>query len=155
RLASEGARRSAEDAAYAAKARKDVEFEDHARRARLDDELKATEDARARQKLQELAEIERKMAELEGEQKRELRESLKGLSERQMIAAQAAELAKTEGGGAAWAAALAGDEARRLADEHAARLQGVMQQQLDRMEHLTTAALASASRREGGAEQVY
>lgn len=154
-LTSEGARRTAEDAAYAAKARKDVEFEDHARRARLEDELKAGEAARQREKLAAMAEIERKMSEQEDAQKRELRESLKGLSERQMIAAQASELAKTEGGGAAWAAALAGDEARHLVEEHAAKLQGVMQQQLERMEHLTTAALASASRREGGAEQVY
>ena len=154
-LASEGARRAAEDAAYAARARKDTEFEDHARRARLEDDLKVAEAARQLEKLAGMAEIDRKMTELETAQKRELRESLKGLSERQMIAAQAAELAKTEGGGAAWAAALSGDEVRRVADEHAAQLQDVMQKQLDRMEHLTTTALASSSRREGGTDQVY
>jgi hypothetical protein len=43
----------------------------------------------------------------------------------------------------------------RGAGEHAAQLKDVMQQQLDRMEHLTTAALASSSRREGGTDQVY
>lgn len=154
-LESESARRAAEDAAYAAKARKDTEFEDHARRTRLEDEIRAADDARQLAKLAGMAEIERKMVELEHTQKRELRESLKGLSEREMIAAQAAELAKSEGGGAAWAAALAGDDARRVSNEHAAQLKDVMAQQLDRMEHLTTAALASASRREGGTDHVY
>lgn len=154
-LAAEGARRAADDAAYAARARKDADFEDHTRRARLDDDLKGTEAARQLEKLAAMAEIDRKMTEVETAQKRELRESLKGLTDRQMIAAQAAELARTEGGGAAWAAALSGDEVRRAAEEHAAQLKDVMQKQLDRMENLTTAALASASRREGGTEQVY
>jgi hypothetical protein len=154
-LASEAARRAAEDAAFAARSRQDAAFDDHARRAKLDDELKATEEARQLEKLAKMAEIDRQMAEQENAQKRELRESLKGLSEREMIAAQAAELAKTEGGGAAWAAALSGDEARRVAAEHAAQLQDVMKQQLERMEHLTTAALASAKGREGDTGQVY
>jgi hypothetical protein len=154
-LASEAARRGTEDAAIAARSQKDIAFDDHARRANLDQEIAGAEQARQLAKLEAMAAIDRKMAEEEHAQKRELRESLKGLSEREMIAAQAAELAKTEGGGAAWAAALAGDEARRLAAEHAAKLQDVMAQQLERMEHLTTSALASAAQRAGGTDHVY
>jgi double zinc ribbon protein len=154
-LASEAARRSTEDAAIAARSQKDVAFEDHARRAHLGGEIAAAEQTRQLAKLAAMAELDRKMAEEEHAQKRELRESLKGLSEREMIAAQATELARTEGGGAAWAAALAGDEARRLAAEHAAKLEGVMAQQLDRLEHLTTSALASAAQRAGGTDHVY
>jgi hypothetical protein len=154
-LGSEAARRGAEDAAFAAKARKDVEFEDQARKARLDDELKAAEGARQLEKLRGMAEIDRKMVEVEHVQKRELRESLKGMSEREMIAAQAAELAKAEGGGAAWAAALAGDEARRLGAEQSARIEEVMKQQLDRMERLATTAMDTGARRAGGTDQVY
>ncbi len=153
-LDSEIARRSAEDAAYAVKVRKDTDFEDHARRSRLDDEMKAKDEERQLAKLAGMAEIERKMVELEHAQKRELRESLKGLSEREMIAAQAAELARTEGG-AAWAAALAGDEARKIGDAHAEKLQSVMKDQLDRMEKLATTAVATAARRESGTDQVY
>jgi hypothetical protein len=153
-LDSEIARRSAEDAAYALKVRKDTDFEDHARRARLDDELKAKDEERQLAKLSGMAEIERKMVELDHAQKRELRASLVGLSEREMIAAQAAELAQSEGG-AAWAAALAGDEAKRLGEQHADKLQGVMKEQLDRMEQLATAAMSTAARREGGTDQVY
>jgi hypothetical protein len=132
-----------------------VAFEDHARRAHLGEEIAAAEQARHLAKLAAMADLDRKMAEEEHAQKRELRESLKGLSEREMIAAQATELARTEGGGAAWAAALAGDEARRVAAEHAAKLEGVMAQQLDRLEHLTTSALASAAQRAGGTDHVY
>lgn len=154
-LASEAARRGTEDAAFAARSQKDVAFDDHARRANLDEEIAAAEQARQLAKLTAMAEIDRKMAEEEHAQKRELRESLKGLTDREMIAAQATELARTEGGGAAWAAALAGDEARRVAAEHAAQLKDVMAQQLERLEHLTTSALASAAQRAGGTDQVY
>ncbi len=154
-LASEAARRGSEDAAIAARSQQDIAFDDHARRANLDQDIATAEQARQLAKLAAMAEIDRRMAEEEHAQKRELRESLKGLSEREMIAAQATELARTEGGGAAWAAALAGDEARRLAAEHAAQLKDVMAQQLERMEHLTTSALASAAQRAGGTDQVY
>jgi len=154
-LGSEAARRGTEDAAIAARSQRDVAFDDHARRAHLGEEIAAKEQARKLEKLAAMAELDRRMAEEEHAQKRALRESLKGLSEREMIAAQATELAQTEGGGAAWAAALAGDEARRLAAEHAAQLKDVMAQQLERMEHLTTAALASAAQRAGGTDHVY
>jgi hypothetical protein len=154
-LGSEAARRGAEDAAHAARAQRDVAFDDHARRAHLSEEIAAAEQARKLAKLAAMAELDRQMAEDEHAQKRELRESLKGLSEREMIAAQATELARTEGGGAAWAAALAGDEARRVAAEHAAKLENVMAQQLERLEHLTTSALASAAERAGGTDHVY
>ncbi|MEP7125598.1 MAG: zinc-ribbon domain-containing protein, partial [Byssovorax sp.] len=107
-LAAEAARRGTEDAAIAARSQKDVAFDDHARRAHLGEEIAGSEQARHLAKLAAMADLDRAMAEQEHAQKRELRESLKGLSEREMIAAQAAELAMTEGGGAAWAAALAG-----------------------------------------------
>jgi hypothetical protein len=154
-LDAELARRAAEDAAQATERRKGIDFADHERRKRLDDELEANEQARQLAKLEGMAAIERRMVELEHAQQKELRASLVGLTEREMIAAQAAELAKSEGSGAAWAAALAGDEAKRVSDEHAAKLEAVMREQLDRMEALAKTAMATAARREGGTDQVY
>jgi hypothetical protein len=143
-LESEKSRRSVDDALYGARAQ-----------AKLEQEIKDTEEARQMAKLRGMADLDRQLAEQEHQQKRELREMLKGMSEREMIAAQASELAASEGGGAAWAQALAGDEARRLASEHAQKLQEVMTQQLGRMEHLTVAAMEGARQREGATAQVY
>jgi hypothetical protein len=154
-LDSEQRRRASEDALAAARGQKDVDYDDHSRRAKLEQELKAAEEARQVEKLRAMAELDRQIAAQEHAHERGMREALRGLSEREMIAAQATELAKTEGGGAAWAQALAGDEARRLGAEHANRIEEVMRRQLDRMENMTTAALDSAAQRDRGAAGVY
>jgi hypothetical protein len=154
-LESEKARSTVNDAVYATRSQKELELELDARRAKLEREIKDTEEARQMAKLRGMADLERQLAQQEHEQRRAMVETMKGMSERQMIAAQASDLAASEGGGAAWAQALAGDEARRLGAEHAQKLEQVMAQQLDRMEQLTAAALESTRQREGGTAQIY
>ncbi len=133
-LGSERARASAEDAVMAERARRDVAFDDDARRTHLNSEQADRAEERQVEKLRAMAEIEHGMLAQEQAHEAQMRESLKGLSEREMIAAQATELAKTEGGGAAWARALEGqgasDELRaRLEDKdrHAEQLLSVME----------------------------
>lgn len=175
RLESETTRRRAEDGAFAARQRDGAAFEDHAQRARLQVELAEREQAAQLDKLRAMSALDREMAAQEQAHELALRESLRGLSEREMIAMQAAQLAKGEGGGAAWAQALAAGEAQRekeqrlvdkerhagevkdLLQTNLAALQGVMQAQLDRMADLTGQALASASerQRDAGAAGVY
>lgn len=133
-LGSERARAAAEDSVVAERARRDVAFEDDARRAELAEDRADRGEARQVEKLRAMAAIEREMLAQEQDHEVRMREGLKGLSEREMIAAQATELAKTEGGGAAWADALAAgaaaDELRaRLddKDEHARQMLEVME----------------------------
>jgi len=143
----------------------DAAFRDVERRKRLDRELADLEENKQVEKLRAMAQIDLEMAHQDQEHQARMRESLKGLSEREMIAAQATELAKTEGGGAAWAAALAAQqaadvEALRLADSQAhsdetralmerqqAQLIEVMQRELERAQQLTHASLGAADKR--------
>ena len=174
-LDSERARRLAEDAAYASRQRDDVAFSDHARRAALGEDLADRAESRQLDKLRAMAELDQKIAAQENEQQLKLRETLKGLGEREMIAAQATELAKTAGGGAAWAQALAAGEAakekevrlgekdrhagevKELLREQTSAMQGVMQAQLNRMETLAQRALETAAerQREAGAAALH
>jgi hypothetical protein len=75
------------------------------------DALRARENVQL-DKLRAMAELERQATAQEQEHELEKRRMLKGLTPEEMIALQAAELAKAEGGGAAWAEALAGKELR-------------------------------------------
>src|SRR5205823_4627513 len=90
---------------------------DKRKRAELD--LQSAEDKQQLDKLRGMAQLDREMSEHEHAQEMAKRAALKGLSPDEMIAMQAAELAKSDGGGAAWAAALAsrGDVERRHAEE--------------------------------------
>ena len=163
-LDSQRARRLADDAAYTNQKRGDVEFEDHARRRHLDEDLADRAEVRQAEKLRAMAELDQKLAAQENEHQLKLRDSLRGLGEREMIAMQATELAQSEGGGAAWAQALAAGDAQkekeqRLQDHarHASEMKDMLQAQLDRMQALTERAMATeASRqRDAGAAALY
>jgi hypothetical protein len=75
------------------------------------DALRARENVQL-DKLRAMAELERQATAQEQAHELEKRRMLKGLTPEEMVALQAAELAKSEGGGAAWAEALAGKELR-------------------------------------------
>lgn len=138
-LESEEARRRADDGTYEARAR-----------AELAQDVADREQARQLGKLEKMAELDARIAAQEHEQKKELRSMLAGLDEKRAIAVQAAELAKTEGGGAAWAAALSGKDEiaaaeRRLeqAERHAADMKAVLERQADRLERLAEGGAAN------------
>ncbi len=172
---SQQARRRAEDQAYATRQRDEAAFADVARRAQLEKELADATEARQIDKLRAMADLDMKMAEQEQTHELKLRESLRGYSEREIIAMQAAQLAKSEGGGAAWAQALsaaqANDEKEKRLDaeaRHAAEvkdllreqsgaLKDVMQAELHRMAKLTEQTLAGAveRQRDAGAAALY
>lgn len=163
-LDSQRARRLAEDAAYTTQKRGDVEFEDHSRRRRLDEDLADRAEARQIDKLRAMAEIDQKIAAQDNEHQLKLRESLRGLGEREMIAMQATELAQSEGGGAAWAQALSAGDAQkekeqRLQDQarHAGEVKDLLREQLDRMQALTERAMGTeaARQRDAGAAALY
>ena len=103
------------------KARRDLDFADVERRKRLELELAAVAEAQQLDKLRAMAEIDRATAAQDHAHDLEKRRALDGLTPEQMIAVQAAELARTDGGGAAWANVLAqrnsGDAERRHAEE--------------------------------------
>lgn len=174
-LESERIRKEAEDAAFAMRQRNSAAFEDHERRARLEDERADRAEARQLDKLRAMAELDAKIAAQDNEHQLKLRESLRGLGEREMIAMQATDLSRSEGGGAAWAQALMSGDAQkekeqRLQDqarhagevkdllrEQSTAMQGVMQAQLDRMEAMAQRALESAAdrQRDAGAAALY
>jgi predicted amidophosphoribosyltransferase len=157
-LGSEAARARADDEAYQARARADVAFDDAERRARLAAEMAELEQKHQIAKLQAMAEIDQRMAAQEHGHTKELREMMKDLDERRMIALQAAELAKSEGGGAAWANALgAAESEKRLdqAEKHAAEMRALLEKQADRMEALAGRAMdgVASARKESAAIQ--
>lgn len=167
-LQSERARRAADDAAYASRAHDGAAHEDRARRAELEQSVADREQARQLEKLRAMTELDKELAEQEHAHKRELRESLRGLSEAEMIAAQASELAKSEGGGAAWAQAVASQDKLEQAERHAqevkdlmqgqtAAMQEMMKDQLDRMQSLTERVLdrSAESASNAAAARVY
>lgn len=103
-------------------ARRDLDFADLERRKKLDLELAAIAEQQQVEKLRAMAQIDRETSAQTHAHDLEKRAALRGLSPDEMIAAQAAELARSEGGGAAWAAALGSraDLERRHGDENRA-----------------------------------
>lgn len=103
------------------KARRDLDFADGERRKRLELELAAVAEAQQLDKLRAMAELDRAAVEQTHGHDLDKRRALTGLTPEQMIAVQAAELARTEGGGAAWANVLAqqhgADAERRHAED--------------------------------------
>ncbi len=101
------------------RARRDLDFADNERRKRLELELAAVAEQQQLDKLRQMAELDRQTAALDHAHEVEKRAALRGLSPDEMIAMQAGELAKSAGGGAAWASVLASraDLERRHADE--------------------------------------
>jgi hypothetical protein len=101
------------------RARRDLDFADNERKKRLELELAAVAEQQQLDKLRHMAQIDRETSAQDHAQQLEKRAGLRGLSPDEMIAMQAGELAKSEGGGAAWASVL-GSRAeleRRHADE--------------------------------------
>jgi hypothetical protein len=100
-------------------ARRDLDFADAERRKRLELELAAVAEQQQLDKLRQMAELDRESAALDHAHQLEKRAGLRGLSPNEMIAMQAGELARSEGGGAAWASVLASraDLERRHADD--------------------------------------
>lgn len=119
----------------ASRARRDADFEELERRKRLELELAALAERQQIEKLRAMAEIDRETSAQDQAHVLARRAGLAGLSPEQMIAIQAAELAKSEGGGAAWAAALAASTGDRVADErrHAEEQRAVYAQAMSAM----------------------
>jgi hypothetical protein len=99
------------------RARRDADFAELERRKRLELELAAIAERQQLDKLRGMAELDRELAAQDQAHVMERRAALAGLTPEQMIAMQAGELAKGEGGGAAWANALAATGAGRLEAE--------------------------------------
>ncbi|MFO0548674.1 MAG: zinc ribbon domain-containing protein [Polyangiaceae bacterium] len=149
------ARRSHDDAAYVRLGRAlDVELTRDEHRARLEEDRAQRAHARQLDKLERMAALDRQIAADEHAQALALRTSLAGLGEREMLAAQASELARTEWG-AAFAAALSGDEARRADQAHAVETRALLEAQLERLERLAAVSIEASARRDGGAVDAY
>ncbi len=144
------------------RARRDAAYDDHERRARLEEALKASEEQRQADKLRLMAELDRAMAAQDHAHAERMREQLRGLDARAMIAMQATELSRAEGGGAAWAQALSsaervddaerhGTEVRELMERQAAQMQSMMTDQLGRMQAMSERMIDAATTRGGNA----
>lgn len=101
------------------RARRDLDFADIARRKRFELELAAITEQQQLDKLRQMAQIDRETAAQDHAHELEKRAGLRGLSPDEMIAMQAGELARSEGGGSAWASVLASraDLERRHAED--------------------------------------
>jgi Double zinc ribbon len=89
------------------RARRDLDFTEVERRRRLELELIAVAEQQQLEKLRQMAQLDRETAALDHAQQLEKRAGLRGLTPDEMIAMQAGELARSQGGGAAWAGVLA------------------------------------------------
>ena len=107
------------------RARRDLDLEGRKRSAELELQLSAAREAQQIDKMRAMAQIDRQTTALEQAHELAKRAQLAGLTPEGMIAMQAAELSRAEGGGAAWANALAqnAEAARRHADETRALLE--------------------------------
>jgi hypothetical protein len=101
------------------RARRTLDLEDTEHRKRLELELSALAEQQQIDKLRQMAQIDRETAAADHAHELEKRAGLRGLSPDEMIAMQAGELARSAGGGAAWAAVLASraDVERRHAED--------------------------------------
>jgi hypothetical protein len=99
------------------RARRDADFAELERRKRLELALAAIAERQQLDKLRGMAELDRELAAQDQAHVMARRTALAGLTPEQMIAMQAGELARGEGGGAAWANALAATSAGRLEAE--------------------------------------
>jgi len=119
-------------------------LEREAARRELDNTTKDRDEARQIEKLRAMAALEREGAAAEHAEVLERRRQIEGLAPDAMIAIQAAELAQAEGGGAAWAQALAARTAGEAERRHAGELREVFGQAMDAM------AKVASSRAEAG-----
>nr|HEX4319137.1 zinc ribbon domain-containing protein [Kofleriaceae bacterium] len=124
------------------RARRDLDFAEVERRKRLELEMAAIAEQQQVEKLRAMAQLDREGADQEQAHVTARRAQLAGLTPEQMIAMQAAELSKSEGGGGAWAQALsarAQDEAR-----HAAEQRGIYDKSLAAMAQVAASRAEAA-----------
>jgi methylglyoxal synthase len=95
-LESERNRQQVKDSVDALREKNAAVFDDHQKRAALSQELADRDEARQIEKLRAMAELDQKMAAQDQAHELKVHESLRGLSEREMIAMQAAKLAQGE-----------------------------------------------------------
>ena len=141
---------AARDDAARAHARRNVEQMNEIKRAQFDAELamKAATDTQQIDKLRAMAQLDREIAHDDHARELEKRAQLAGRSPDEMIAMQAAELAKADGGGAAWVNALAAraDQERRHADDNRAVYKDAMAAMADVARSRAPRARPSSSR---------
>jgi hypothetical protein len=118
------------------RARRDLDFEERQRRERLELDLAAAREAQQLDKLRGMAELDRMLAAQEHAHELEKRTQLGGLSPEAMIAIQAAELSRADGGGAAWANALAQRGGADTERRHGEDMRALLERQ-----HVGSAAL--------------
>ncbi len=124
-------------------ARRDLDFADGERRKRLELELAAVAEAQQLDKLRAMAELDRQTTAQEQAHELEKRRMLQGLTPDEMIALQAAELARTEGGGAAWANILAQRANAETERRHADDTRGLLERQQAHTTALADKAMGS------------
>ena len=119
------------------------------RRAALDASQEDRAQDRQIEKLRAMSDLEKEMLAMEQEHQSRMRDSLRGLDSKEMIAIQATELAKTEGGGAAWAQAISGQAEADGLRERLEDKDQQAQQMIDVMERAANLAQGAAN------QQVY
>ena len=113
----------------ALRGRRDLDFQDLERRRKLEIELKAAEENVQLDKLRAMAALDRQMAAQEQAHEIEKRAMLKGLATEDVIALQAGELARSEGGGAAWANVLSQKLGAETERKHAEEVRALLERQ--------------------------
>lgn len=125
------------------RARRDADHAELARRERLVLELAAIAEQQQIEKLRAMAALDRELAAQEQAHVMARRAQLAGLAPEQMIAMQAGELATRDGGGAAWANAIA--SRADLERAHAADARGIYQQAMSAMAQVASSRAEAVS----------
>ncbi len=136
------------------RARRDLDFADLERRKRLELDLAAVAEQQQIDKLRAMAEIDRQSAAQDQAHELEKRTMLRGLTPEEMIALQAAELARSEGGGAAWANAVAARGNADLERRHAEETRGVYDKAMGAMADVAKSRAEAAPVVAGGSPSI-
>lgn len=136
------------------RARRDLDFADVERRKRLELDLVAVAEQQQVEKLRAMAEIDRQTSAQDHAHELEKRQQLRGLSPEEMIAAQAGELAKAEGGGAAWANAIAARGSADTERRHAAENREIFDTAMGAMARVASSRAEAAPVVVGGAPAI-
>jgi hypothetical protein len=126
------------------RARRDLEHADHERRNRLELELARIAEEQQLDKLRAMAEIDRQATAQQQNHELAKRRMLEGRSPDEMIAIQAAELAQSEDGGAAWANVLAQKAGLDAELRHAQESREIYQRAMDSMAQVAGSRAAPA-----------
>jgi len=109
------------------RARRDLDLEGRKRSAELELQLSAAAEAQQLDKLRAMAEIDRETTAQAHAHDLDKRKQLAGLTPEAMIAMQAAELSRADGGGAAWANAIS--QSSETARKHAEEMRALLERQ--------------------------